>query len=236
MKSVKCEKCGAVCNVKDGYCPECWTKLPGAEEFEIEGIGEKEWADYIQSKSNRYIDIYKKNEGKKFFPHMNWSAFFFGVNWTLYRKMYKFSIIFNLLLSCLIVLTSVITVLPHTDRIEGLKADLAAYEEYIESGKPSIMYNSGGAYSPKVVKDGNKAYKELYGIVKEAALSGLGVMLLSMLFLGFFGDSIYKQHILKNINDKAKGGVSFGGMIGMKMLFSLCEEVIVIPLATLIFR
>ena len=52
---------------------------------------------FIDKNASRYVDIYAENENKKFFLSWNWAAFFFGVNWMCYRKMYKNAVFFAVL-------------------------------------------------------------------------------------------------------------------------------------------
>ena len=93
---IQCEKCGATCNLKDGFCKKCWAQLPGAEDYILDGMGQTDLEDFIDKNSKRYIDVYKKNQGKKMFLNINWAAMFFGVNWMLYRKMYKLASLLDL--------------------------------------------------------------------------------------------------------------------------------------------
>ena len=88
----KCEYCGATYIVSDGYCRNCWKRLPDAvspKEELLNGVKKADWHFFIDKNASRYVDIYAENENKKFFLSWNWAAFFFGVNWMCYRKMYK---------------------------------------------------------------------------------------------------------------------------------------------------
>ena len=78
--------------LSDGYCRNCWKRLPDAvypKEELLNGVKKADWHFFIDKNASRYVDIYAENENKKFFLSWNWAAFFFGVNWMCYRKMYK---------------------------------------------------------------------------------------------------------------------------------------------------
>ncbi len=235
MKSVQCEKCGTICNLKDGYCSECWTKLPGAEEFELDGISETVWDNFIGPKSQRYIDVYKKNKGKKLFLGWNWAAFFFGINWMVFRKMYKFALIACIISTLLSVVATVAFILPHKDRIMELNQDIAAYEEYVASGNPTVKYNpAGSAYSPNVVKKGAAAQKEFLKIQTGVFFKAIFVVWLLNVLMGLFGDSIYKLHILKYSENTERGGTSWGSVLLWRVMYSLIDWLVFTPLLSLI--
>ena len=109
----KCEYCGAAYIVSDGYCRNCWKRLPDAvspKEELLNGVKKADWHFFIDKNASRYVDIYAEDENKKFFLSWNWAAFFFGVNWMCYRKMYKnaalFAVIYSVLALCVTLLIS----------------------------------------------------------------------------------------------------------------------------------
>lgn len=236
---IKCEHCGAICNLKDGYCKSCWKKISNEAEqndFIIDGIGQSELENFIDKNSDRYIDIYKKHEGEKVFLHMNWAAFFFGLNWVLYRKMYKYALIGYIVSFLISVVMMTLFLIPHIEKIHTLNLDIAPYQEYRASGGQTILYNSQGVpYSPEVVKKGSKAEKELAQIMKNIELKSFCLAPIQCVFWGLFGDAIYKIHILKNRTIK-KGGTSVSSMIGMRLLFSVIEVVALSPIITFIIE
>ncbi len=59
------------------------------EEEKINDIGKIEMASFIEINQERYLNIFKKNENRKFFLHMNWAAMFLSIYWMFYRKMFK---------------------------------------------------------------------------------------------------------------------------------------------------
>ena len=235
--TIKCENCGTICSVKDGYCKNCWKKLAvdiEQDNFIIDGMGQSEWENFIDKNSNRYIDVYKKNNGKKIFLHINWSAFFFGLNWVLYRKMYKVAIIGFVITSLISLLLYTVFLLPYKEEIKVLNEDMAAYNAYLENGGKTILYDSQGEpYSPEIVETGFKAGRELFEIEAQATLNTSIIIPLTCVFWGLFGDAIYKMYILKNIKNK-KGGASVAELIAGRILLSIIELLLVNPLTSII--
>ena len=111
----KCGNCGATVIKGDVMCRTCGKLIQNdcryieQEEDTIDGANVSELSLFIGQNSSRYVDIFAKNEGKKIFFHMNWSAMFFNVYCMFYRKMYKYGIIF-LIVSMMfsIALTSIV--------------------------------------------------------------------------------------------------------------------------------
>ncbi len=227
--TVKCVNCGTICNAKDGFCKNCWTKLGDDAQqqgYIIDGIGQTEWEEYIDKNAKRYVDVYKKNNGKKWFLHINWAAMVFGLNWVLYRKMYKVAVIGFIVTSLITVALSVLFLLPHTEEMKILNQDIAPYKEYIEGGGQTIMHDADGApYSPEIVQKGAMAENKLAKIEAKAKLKSFIIVPFTCLFWGLFGDAIYKKHVIKNIKNK-NGGASIGAVICGRMLLSLVEWLI----------
>ena len=235
--TIKCENCGTICNAKDGYCKNCWKKLGGETEqadFIIDGIGQTEWEDYIDKNAKRYVDVYKNNNGKKWFLHINWAAFFLGLNWVLYRKMYKVAVIGFIVTSLITVALSVLFLLPHTEEMKILNQDIAPYREYIKGGGQTIMLDADGRpYSPEIVQKGAMAERKNAEIEAKAKLKTLIIVPFTCIFWGLFGDAIYKKHIIKNIKNK-NGGASIGAVICGRMLLSLVEWLLTGALVSLL--
>lgn len=237
--TIKCEHCGAICNLEDGYCKNCWKKLSCEAEqdnFIIDGIGQSEWESFIGKKADRYIDVYKKNEGKKIFLHINWAAFFWGLNWMLYRRMFKFAVIGYIISAVLSIILSTILIIPHIEEMKVLNEDIAPYHAYLESGGKTFLLDSQGVpYSPEVVQQGAQAERELYKIETDVKLKSFFLIPLNWIFFGLFGDALYKMHILKNIKNK-EGGTSVPSLLGGRLLFSAIEVFAFSPLISLIMN
>jgi len=107
-----CEFCGSTYLESAKQCPNCG-KAPIEKNVQIdntliEGIPQSEWKSFIGKESDRYIKVFKKNEGKKLFFSLNWSALLFGLNWMYYRKMYKYGIFYLIISTAFYSLASVI--------------------------------------------------------------------------------------------------------------------------------
>lgn len=111
---IKCSACGKVYNGTSGYCRYCGEPINIKEaqnDSVLEGIDIENWKQFIGDNHQKILPIFKKHQGKKFFVDFITPAFFFPVQWLLYRKMYKeavFTEIFSwLLVFCVLLLAKV---------------------------------------------------------------------------------------------------------------------------------
>ncbi len=224
--TVICEHCGATCRITDGYCQSCWKKLPlpeaVADDVILDGYGVSEWQRFIGKNADRYVDVYKKHEGKKFFLHMNWAAFFLGMNWMLYRKMYKVAVLACIIVSLLSVLVSGLVMMPRAAELEQLRDDRDAYHRYLDA-------HDTISFADEVVARGRAAEKELLQVELQNSLIEIGVVGASCIFWGLCGDAIYKAHVKKNILTK-DGGTSVGAVFAGRFIISIIMELISLPL------
>ena len=105
-REIRCAECGAKCFDTDSYCPKCSASISVKDikkDDMLEGIEIEKWKKFIDDKSVDYIEIFRKNENKKFFASFNIWAFLFGSSWVFYRKMYLEGII-TVLLEMLVVI------------------------------------------------------------------------------------------------------------------------------------
>lgn len=238
---IKCPNCGAACKAKDEYCKSCWKKLSveiQPDESITAGMRQSEWVDwqmFIGKNADRYIEIYKKNHQKKIFPHMNWSAFFFGLSWVLYRRMTKAAIVGFLITSLLLLSLFSVFLLPYRAEIKDLREDIEPYQEYIDSGRETILFDAQGVpYSPEIVMRGGDASRKLAEIESKAQLKCYLIIIpFTCAFWGFFGDAIYKMHIKEKIRSN-NGGTSVAELLGGRILFSVIELLLLNPLTSLI--
>ena len=235
--TVQCEHCGATCNLKDGYCKNCWKKLPCDNEqsdFIIDGIGQSEWEKFIDKNADRYIDVYKKNEGRKWFLHINWAAMCFGINWMFYRKMNKRAFAVFFLFAAISMVLQIVLAIPYLNDMSDLTKDIVIYEEYVASGKPTVMRDYyGNLYSPEVVERYEEAIEKKSEIELKFMLNALWMIPIQCGALGLFGDAIYKSHIMKNIKT-GSGGTSVVNLLGMRILLNIVTTVIEIIFVLLI--
>ncbi len=237
--TVICEGCGAVCNTEDGYCKSCWKKLPNESEDNdgvLEGIGHSDWKNFIEKKTDYYMPIFQKHEGKKFFISMNWAAFFLRFDWLFYRKMYKVAALLYILTNVLVLALSFVFGLTYTDELKALQVPLDAYHEYIDQGGDRTLYTpSGDPVTPDIVKEGYRADREIRDIKMDITLKSLlSAMVLQPLAMGLFGNAIYKAHIKKRIHEPNAGGASVTSLIFGWIATDVIESLLISPLITLV--
>ncbi len=168
------------------------------------------------------------------FIHINWSAFFFGLNWVLYRKMYKVATIGFVITSLISILISIIFLLPHIEEIKSLNELITPFHQYVENGEQTILLDEQGIpYSPEIVQQGAQAEKKLNEIQTKAQLKSFFLIPFVCAFWGLFGDAIYKMHIRKNIKNKS-GGTSTSALITGRLLLGAIELLALNPLIFLI--
>lgn len=208
--TIVCPNCGATCKAKDEYCKRCWKRL-GTEavpdKAAQQNMSQSEWVDwemYIEKNTDRYIDIYKENHDKKLFLHMNWSAFCFGLNWVLYRRMFKVAAIGFVITALLTTLLFAVFIFPHRAEIKSLREDTDSF-----------------------------AGLKIADIVATAQLKCFSIIPLTCAFWGLFGDALYKMHIEKNIK-RNNGGTSVAELIGGRVVLSVIELIVLNPLISIV--
>ena len=74
----KCEYCGAAYTVSDGYCKQCWKRIPptaSPKEELLNGVKKADWHFFIDKNASRYVGLYAENENKKLFLSVMRNAF-----------------------------------------------------------------------------------------------------------------------------------------------------------------
>ena len=97
---IRCKACGEKCLDTDSYCPHCHESIKAqgkSYEAPIEGIDVELWKKFIGKKSETFLNIFRKNEGKEFFVDFNPYAFIFKSLWFFYRKMYVQGVVIEIL-------------------------------------------------------------------------------------------------------------------------------------------
>lgn len=231
-KTITCKHCGAVCNEHDGFCKSCWKKLSDdvkTNDHIIDGIGRSEWEGFIEKKAARYIDVYTKYEGKKWFAHMNWAALIFGFRWLLYRKMNKLAFIGYFLWCLLTFLIVVGGIYIQAPQIKANNIAIEAYESYLDAGGKTVLYDeNGNSFEPDVVTAGKKAKKSLEKVLDGVSVSARVCFLLPPVIIGLFGDALYKSHFLKNTKSKDTGTSMLAALFGGGLLSLL--DILLLPL------
>ncbi len=234
---IVCTHCGTVGNTKDGYCKNCWKTFEGVatrEDAVIDGINKSDWEAFIGKKADRYLKVFAKNNGKKWFISFNWAAALLSFSWMFYRRMYKFAIMGYAALLLLSTLFSLLLMLPHREEVKELQSTIAAYESYIDHGGETVLTDANGErYSPQIVKDGAAAEKALIEIDSSIARKMLILQILAMLAMGLFGDAIYKQYVRQHISDPKKGGASIGAWWIGRILCDIVQILLLDPMVML---
>lgn len=168
-----------------------------SEKGEIDGVSITDIAATIRNNVPRFISKFKQFSEKKKKLSWNWSAFFFGSFYLLFRKMYKQGIAFF----CLVI--SVI--------IGGEAAIMKFAPQYIEAMQSFInSYDTSKAISTADLQ-GIMASPDSMTAVKIAYII-LGVILVLRIIQALFADYFYKTtvfSIIKSVTDKLDNGANF---------------------------
>lgn len=168
-----------------------------SEKGEIDGVSITDIAATIRNNVPRFISKFKQFSEKKKKLSWNWSAFFFGSFYLLFRKMYKQGIAFF----CLVI--SVI--------IGGEAAIMKFAPQYIEAMQSFInSYDTSKAISTADLQ-GIMAAPDSMTAIKIAYII-LGVILVLRIIQALFADYFYKTtvfSIIKSVTDKLDNGANF---------------------------
>ena len=168
-----------------------------SEKGEIDGVSITDIAATIRNNVPRFISKFKQFSEKKKKLSWNWSAFFFGSFYLLFRKMYKQGIAFF----CLVI--SVI--------IGGEAAIMKFAPQYIEAMQNFISsYDTSKAISTADLQ-GIMAAPDSMTAVKIAYII-IGVILVLRIIQALFADYFYKTtvfSIIKSVTDKLENGANF---------------------------
>lgn len=217
-----CKNCGAVCEQKQNFCRKCGIRL---KQETVNDYGIKQLQYFIGPKSERYINVFKKNQDKKYFLHMNWAAFFFNIYWAFYRKMYAVGITF--LLIALLVNYTIISMGAGTVRQQYdslITEAMVSVGAEIECGKNAseIALNDLSPQTQLAILINLLPSFTVYGIILWVASI--------VLQIGFalIADCLYRNYVFKRIN-YSDGGVSVGATIASMLL-----EPVIVWVATLV--
>jgi hypothetical protein len=91
-----CPHCGKTIEIVSVFCPHCGNKItPSAIDPLNDPIVEEEFGTFIGKRADHYLRKFSNFSGKgtsRFAVTWNWSAFFLGFIWMLYRKMYLWAL------------------------------------------------------------------------------------------------------------------------------------------------
>lgn len=232
----ECKNCGATYIFSNSYCEKCWKRIPitdSSEEDLLDGVRKAEWHSFVDRNASRYVDIYAKNEGKKFFLSWNWAACLFGFNWLCYRKMYKFTCIYIVINLILTILLTAVGIGIYAPTLREHYQNIAAYEDAVGVDL-STQLNPVYSYKTRVLLEkALDSQKEIEKIAfKIGGICGIGTLAYGILF-GIFADSIYKIHILKNIK-YTDGGTSILAFIVGGLAYGAIHDLLIAPLLSLL--
>lgn len=231
----KCPNCGATVINGDTYCRTCSTPLdykPNHQEALLYDIKKSDLHLFIDKNSSRYVDIFAKNEVKKIFFHMNWSAMFFNVYWMFYRKMYKYAVIFliiSMLYSIGVTAISATAIKPAMLEAEKI---IAPYAQYLNNTNDyNMAFTDGSVDMTEALNAATKYDRKIDAIIGKMTF---WVIIASIVFSTLFGllaDCIYRSYVLHNIN-RTRGGTSGWSLAGGVAVYLIVSKIIESPLIT----
>jgi hypothetical protein len=181
-----CRYCGNVIEAGSAFCPNCGRRVdaPGFNP-DREVIQEEEFRAFVGKKPDFYVRKFRYFESRganTFAVTWNWSAFFLGFIWMLYRKMYLWS-----LAAFFIAFTPVAFPL-----IMIGWGTLGNYLYYLHARKKILKYKSRQYVTSRML-----SLAERGGINRWVWLAGFILVLFLLFFLALSFQLIF--HFLENI-------------------------------------
>jgi len=219
-----CDNCGVLCRQDATYCSNCgksFVKVVDGDGVNLEldneldeGVTYTDARRFIDSHPERFIDVFRKNKGKKWFLSLNLPALFIAPYWLLYRKMYiNFlaclggSTVFSLITQVIVYLCTFST----RNKITELSAYLTEH-----LGTTDLTYME----KLELLSSGSDLYYDLN--LFEKLSSNLLVtyviwfLISSLLFSVMFSlscDCLYRNFVVNGVRNKKDGGVSWTGVL-----------------------
>lgn len=224
----KCENCGTMCERDVSFCPNCGEEF---KEATLDGMRVTDIASFVDKNGARYMEIFRKNEGKKRFIHTNWAAFFLGIYWFFYRKMYKWGIISLVLTLLISVAFCSLGIVMYKDELSealevyGVEAENLTVEIGDTNDIGAIRVTNGAGYN---AASGDVA-KVIIKMVSLAVIAEFAAGLI----ISLFADCIYYQHIKKN--RATGGGVSWLSVIAAGVIMIVYSDFLSPLVASLLF-
>lgn len=231
----KCPNCGAVISAADTYCRTCYNALEcerPPEEATLEGIAVSDWHLFIDKNASRYVTVFSKNEGKKIFIHMNWSAMFFSFYWMFYRKMYKYAFLFLLISMAFSIGLATLAATVVKPDFRELVEIAEPYSQYFDD--KTSLYNDyfDGLVDFTELQHAADEYSRMKSLIiaKYSFIVTVPTLIFGVLF-GLLADCLYRHYILKNVQYK-NGGTSGWALVGGMIVYVLSNNLIAEPLVT----
>ena len=230
-----CPYCGAErTSENDVKCPECRRTYPDKEE-RIAGIPVKDMTAFVDKNAEFYIPVFKKNGTKKHFKSWNWAAAFFPVYWLFYRKMYSQGALYIVAVNTVSLLLSIImafcfssTYIEKAQAKEDFDIWSGKVTEYMRNDPQHANYdNPEYAVISNKMWDANNRYEEAATTISIINLAETLITYAAVFVLmGLYGNSIYYNHVRKNVSRPNDGGTSFPGMIGALIISNLVAALV----------
>ncbi len=237
-----CNNCGAVCDISDTYCLKCLQSFEEQDEADkpiIAGIDNEDLKNFIGKKSEYYLGKFDKARNKKVFIQFNLSALLFGPTWFFYRKMYKFAMIYAvILLSFYFGLSVAMPVIFEAD-VDRYYDAVETYNDYVNSDAETYIYDRTDGYSIMLGK--TPEYQEICDNLDDANgrislikyLITVPVLVVNIAFR-LFANCFYRKYVTSNINSSSKGGTSdmaaILGLIGINVVkYAISFLLLLIP-------
>ncbi|SQI35680.1 Protein of uncharacterised function (DUF2628) [Leminorella richardii] len=100
----KCSKCGNISVNDDGLCVVCDEAALAVNPYAVSDTVAEITGDAPDAPSESYSKVFVGSKYYSFFPNggdipksWNWTAFFFGAFWFIYRKMYLYAVLYLVL-------------------------------------------------------------------------------------------------------------------------------------------
>lgn len=222
-----CPNCNATYSVGTKTCRSCGSTLETGEQLAkaniLNGMPLEDWHTFIGKNSSDYIDVFKKNETKHLFFSFNVFAFIFGPYWMVYRKMYKYALIYYVLTIVFTLCFLIAGLAINSPKIIEAVNKFEPYTEYMTfSGKKTSEFPQ----NEELQKEINEAYDEYEDVIndislKSALFSRLGNIIVVSV-APFLANCLYREHILNHtvrrkgyVANSGSGGVSIGSALAL---------------------
>lgn len=216
-----CDHCGVLCRQSATYCNNCGAsfvkvegdgvKLELDNELE-EGVSYSEARTFIDKNPDRFISVFQKNKGKKWFVSLNLPALFLTPFWILYRKMYK-----NFALyiggSFVSVIISMLIVYLCTFSMRNEIADLLLY---LMEQLDTVDINSIDIYSLAGTDLLRDLYKYNNMVEQLTVIYLLWIYVAGVLYnvaFSLISDCLYRGFVVNGVKCRKDGGVSWTGVM-----------------------
>lgn len=168
------------------------------EKGDIDGVSINDIAATVRSNVPKFIGIFKKQSNKKSKISWNWSAFFFGSFYLLFRKMYKQGIAFLSLAAATLISGEAMIFKFAPNYISAMQDFVNQYVSNPTAATPDDMQ--------KIMQVGDFTNAQLIVYIM------LGVMLMLRIIQAMFANHYYKStvfNIINKVTEQLDSGANF---------------------------